>query len=187
MHPLQERFKKGTAFKATKVSTNLYVGDFLDIQDADDLRARNIWRIVNMAAEIPVPSSITMAISEEVQLGVTRPCLRYMHVPVEDDPSVQIIDVAREEGVFDFIRDGLSKNEGTIVNCYAGVSRSVTVVVAYLMMYGYMSGQQIESRTLLEVLTRLACNRPSIKPNYGFMNQLKELDVAHGNTGQCRF
>ena len=55
------------------------------------------------------------------------------------------------------------------VHCYAGVSRSSAIVAAYLMWkYRW---------TLKKTLAFLVCKRIVVKPNDGFMKQLKEVEI----------
>ncbi|EPS93372.1 phosphatases II [Fomitopsis schrenkii] len=59
------------------------------------------------------------------------------------------------------------------VHCSAGISRSPSLVVAYLMKSRGMS--------LKEALGQVARARPQVSPNPGFLRQLKELDqYLHG-------
>jgi hypothetical protein len=63
-----------------------------------------------------------------------------------------------------FIRDG--RERGTVlVHCEHGVSRSVTVVLAYLMWS--------ERRSLRILYQELKERKPEIRPNSGFMDQLR--------------
>ncbi|CAI8044765.1 Dual specificity protein phosphatase 12, partial [Geodia barretti] len=63
-----------------------------------------------------------------------------------------------------FIRDG--RERGTVlVHCEHGVSRSVTVVLAYLMW--------TERRSLRILYQELKERKPEIRPNSGFMDQLR--------------
>lgn len=58
-----------------------------------------------------------------------------MIVPVDDISSASIID--HFETTFDFI-DRVRKNGNLLVHCMAGISRSATIVIAYLMKkYSY--------------------------------------------------
>ncbi|KAI0724975.1 protein-tyrosine phosphatase-like protein [Fomitopsis betulina] len=60
-----------------------------------------------------------------------------------------------------------------LVHCSAGISRSPSLVVAYLMKSRGMS--------LKEALGQVARARPQVSPNPGFLRQLKELDQdLHG-------
>ncbi|CAK8563552.1 unnamed protein product [Lathyrus sativus] len=91
----------------------------------------------------------------------------------------KVIDVADKEytnltqyfdGCFEFI-DEAKKNGGCVlVHCYAGRSRSVTIIVAYLMKYRGMS--------LSEALQHVKNKRPKAAPNRGFIRQLEEFEKS---------
>ncbi|XP_010532706.1 PREDICTED: dual specificity protein phosphatase 1 isoform X2 [Tarenaya hassleriana] len=57
---------------------------------------------------------------------------------------------------------------GVLVHCFVGRSRSVTVVVAYLMKKHGM--------TLSQALQHVKSKRPVASPNAGFIKQLEELE-----------
>ena len=67
-----------------------------------------------------------------------------------------------EEGV-SFISDAIANEEqgGLLVHCMAGQSRSVTMVIAYLI--------KIENYTLGDAIGLIKNSRPTISPNPGFM------------------
>jgi hypothetical protein len=52
-----------------------------------------------------------------------------------------------------------------LVHCYAGVSRSVSLVVAWLMRHHRLSYKQAK--------VRVQRRRPLVNPNHGFRQQLK--------------
>jgi len=57
---------------------------------------------------------------------------------------------------------------GVLVHCYAGVSRSTTIVLAYLMARRGMR--------LAEALALVKAARPAVCPNQGFMEQLRHYE-----------
>ena len=65
------------------------------------------------------------------------------------------------------------------MHCNLGISRSVTLVIAYIMKY--------ERKTLSESFQQVESARPIIHPNEGFVAQLeqfeKELEALRGTTG----
>ncbi|EPS94959.1 phosphatases II [Fomitopsis schrenkii] len=83
------------------------------------------------------------------------------------DEACKIIDSA-------VASKGKGGGKGKIfVHCSAGISRSPSLVVAYLMKSRGMS--------LKEALGHVARARPQVSPNPGFLRQLKELDQdLHG-------
>jgi protein-tyrosine phosphatase len=70
--------------------------------------------------------------------------------------------------MIDIIDSYLTNNQKVVVNCYAGVSRSSSIVIAYIM-YKY-------KLTLEEALQYVKSKRPIVQPNVGFMRQLKGLE-----------
>ena len=68
----------------------------------------------------------------------------------------------------DDIRSELQKGTNVFVHCFAGVSRSSSIVIAYIM-YKY-------KLTLEEAFQYVKSKRPIVQPNPGFMQQLKRLE-----------
>ena len=69
----------------------------------------------------------------------------------------------------DIIDNAIAAEAGRIlVHCSAAISRSPTIVAAYLMVRHKMS--------LKEALGRLVLARPTVSPNAGFLRQLQELE-----------
>ncbi|PHJ16325.1 dual specificity catalytic domain-containing protein [Cystoisospora suis] len=64
-------------------------------------------------------------------------------------------------------RARIRENGSVLVHCHQGVSRSVSMVMSYLIKYFKMS--------VSEALKLVRVNRPVAKPNEAFMSQLKEL------------
>ena len=70
--------------------------------------------------------------------------------------------------VQEIISKALSENKNVIVHCAAGMSRSPSLVIAYLM---------IENRWCYEeAYNYVKSRRPIIEPNIGFVKQLKALE-----------
>ncbi|KAH0573683.1 Dual specificity phosphatase [Spironucleus salmonicida] len=65
---------------------------------------------------------------------------------------------------FCFIQDARSKNENILIHCYQGVSRSASVVIAYLMFINDMTYEESYAHTRVR--------RPVVSPNTGFIYQL---------------
>ncbi|KDR75468.1 hypothetical protein GALMADRAFT_69019 [Galerina marginata CBS 339.88] len=92
----------------------------------------------------------------------------YRRLALIDDPSCSITDVSNAADAF--IESAKLKGGRILVHCSAAVSRSPTVVAAYLMKKCGMS--------LVEALGVIIRARPAVCPNSGFLKQLKELEVA---------
>lgn len=68
---------------------------------------------------------------------------------------------------FNFIDEGIA-NGGILVHCHAGISRSPTIIIGYLMSRKRM--------TLEEAFHFVKQKKTIIKPNHGFLEQLKDLE-----------
>lgn len=84
--------------------------------------------------------------------------IKYHHVSIEDDDILKHLDETS-----DFIHGHLCS--GDLVHCQAGVSRSVSVAMAYLIKYYDMNVDQ--------AFSMIYCVRPIICPNRGFINNKK--------------
>jgi len=87
----------------------------------------------------------------------------YEHVPIDDLPSTDI--TKNFEECFSFINEALLSGGKVLVHCMAGVSRSATIVIAYVMKSKAMDFKQ--------AFDHVKSCRPAICPNEGFLNQLR--------------
>ncbi|XP_030630723.1 dual specificity protein phosphatase 26 [Chanos chanos] len=94
-------------------------------------------------------------------------CIDYHGVPAEDSPAFDLSPYLCPSA--EFIHNALTSPAGRIlVHCAVGVSRSATLVLAYLMIY--------HNFPLLEAIKKVKENR-WIFPNRGFLKQLRALDM----------
>jgi predicted protein tyrosine phosphatase len=99
----------------------------------------------------------------------------------EDFPNLEwhrfVINDDKDERISDYfinthfiINRALSKSQKVFVHCLGGISRSSTLIIAYLM---------IENKwTYQKAYTYVKQRRNSIDPNVGFVNQLKQLEQS---------
>ncbi|KAM8974482.1 dual specificity protein phosphatase 26 [Pelodytes ibericus] len=91
--------------------------------------------------------------------------ITYMGIEAQDSPtfdmSIHFYPAA------DFIHKALREKGKILVHCAVGVSRSATLVLAYLMIHHNM--------TLVDAITTVK-DRRGIIPNRGFLRQLVDLD-----------
>merc|ERR1711879_915855 len=85
----------------------------------------------------------------------------YLRIALEDQPHVSI-HPHFEEGI-QFIKEGIA-DKGVLVHCMCGVSRSVTMILAYLIKERNMP--------LGEAYAHVKKCRTVACPNLGFVNQL---------------
>lgn len=115
-------------FHANQVVPLLWLGSHADSFCPDELRQHGIFHVLNVAVECITPE--TLATTEEGK----RP-IRVKHVLLEDHSDENISASFAECSAF--INDAIeNRREGVLVHCRMGVSRSATIVIAYLMEHG---------------------------------------------------
>lgn len=96
----------------------------------------------------------------------TAPGVSLHHVAVDDTDKTNLLEHVVPTA--DFIDQALSRGESVLVHCQAGVSRSTTLVAAYLML---KKGLNVE-----QALDKIRAVRPQVEPSEAFMMQLEMLE-----------
>jgi len=90
----------------------------------------------------------------------------YFNIDIDDDEDADIGSHIAD--ALSFIEAAKKKGSGVVVHCAAGISRSATMVLAYLIVKKKMNMR----KAFFYLLTK----RPCIWPNVGFMKKLRVLD-----------
>ncbi|GAQ83072.1 Dual specificity phosphatase [Klebsormidium nitens] len=146
------------------VRPGLYIGNAADAADEETLRKVSITHILCLAPTLSRASSALAALFGPPRSGQSSPAappFRRLELSVKDDEDQNLLDHLPE--CIDFIEEGRAKG-GVLVHCVAGISRSGSVVTAYLM---YKEGLSAK-----DALASLRQASPSACPNDGFLEQL---------------
>ncbi|XP_029633302.1 dual specificity protein phosphatase 7-like [Octopus sinensis] len=138
-----------------QVLPNLFLGNAKNSQELSLLKQNGIKYILNVTANMP-------------NMFEKDDSFKYMQIPINDHWS-QNLSIFFPKAI-EFIEEGLSQDYGVLVHCLAGISRSVTVTVAYLM--------QKMSITLNDAYDRVKKCKPNISPNINFMGQLLDFEKS---------
>uniref|UniRef100_A0A3Q2YGJ5 Dual specificity phosphatase 22b n=1 Tax=Hippocampus comes TaxID=109280 RepID=A0A3Q2YGJ5_HIPCM len=95
--------------------------------------------------------------------------MTYLCISAADLPTENLTQHFKQSIMF--MHESRLKGEGCLVHCLAGVSRSVTLVVAYIMTVTGLGWK--------EALAAVRVVRPSAGPNLGFQRQLQEFETTH--------
>lgn len=152
-------------FEASLIVPNLYLGSYSDMRCIEALRSRRIINIVNVSTDCELPRELenecnTLRISVEDH---------------SDEPIKKHFQAATQ-----FIHAALQRKEGVLVHCRMGVSRSATIVIAFLMQYGHEYGvppspstQLVRYHTALQFVRQ---RRSQVSPNIGFILALRGME-----------
>ena len=130
----------------------LYLGSFANACDLDELKRNNIKYILNCAVECKnenLPSDI-----------------KELHLKLVDEPEFDITKHFKQTN--DFINKVRTAGGNLLVHCKVGLSRSPTVIIAYLIKY-----YEFTADSAINFIKR---KRPQIIPNQGFIKQLYEYE-----------
>ncbi|XP_044514982.1 dual specificity protein phosphatase 13-like [Gracilinanus agilis] len=151
--------QSGSRNHMDEVWPNIYVGDLWAARNLKILQSLRITHILNAA---------------HGGLGVSTGPGYYRHIPMTYLGIEAFDDCAFDLSVFfheaaNFIQGALETPEGKVlVHCAMGLSRSATLVLAFLMLRKHL--------TLVEALKTVSVHR-NICPNLGFLSQLRNLDL----------
>ncbi|XP_076007841.1 uncharacterized protein LOC143001885 [Genypterus blacodes] len=150
--------KKGTSTHMDEVQPRIYIGDMYAAKDKRALQAHHITHVLN-AADGKFNVNTGTGFYRDTRIT-------YHGVEAFDMPSFDLSPFFYPAA--HFIKNALSSPTGKVfVHCAMGLSRSSTLVLAYLMIH--------EHRTLVEAIKDVSANR-NISPNQGFLEQLRKLD-----------
>nr|XP_020648679.1 dual specificity protein phosphatase 9 [Pogona vitticeps] len=140
-----------------QILPNLYLGSARDSANLDTLAKLGISYILNVTPNLP-------------NLFEKNGDFHYKQIPISDHWSQNLSQFFPE--AIEFIDEALSRNCGILVHCLAGISRSVTVTVAYLM--------QKLNLSLNDAYDLVKRKKSNISPNFNFMGQLLDFEKSLG-------
>jgi len=138
-----------------------------------DLNVGNVFEFLYFGSQdVACDSNILSAlrITDILSVGVTVPThrdLSYKFIEAYDLPSFNMKNIFDE--CFSYIENVRLLNRRVFVHCNAGISRSPTIIIAYVMKHLKIS---FEDSFKLVKETRFTIN-----PNAGFISQLKDYEI----------
>jgi protein-tyrosine phosphatase len=154
----------------------LYVGALSSAQDIDQIEKRKIKGVLTVANRLAVYDECS-AHPAHLQLDIT------------DHPVASLFRILKKG--HEFIKSHHEKGEAVLVHCAAGVSRSVSMVITYLMFYGHLFALNIPPspsatagalamsfETSMELVKR---KRKWANPNIGFRHQMMYIEKCGGD------
>uniref|UniRef100_A0A8C0SY46 JNK pathway associated phosphatase n=1 Tax=Canis lupus familiaris TaxID=9615 RepID=A0A8C0SY46_CANLF len=148
-----------------KILPGLYIGNFKDARDAEQLSKNKVTHILSVHDSArPLLEHFLSAASRPS--CPDSPGVKYLCIPAADSPSQNLTRHFKES--IKFIHECRLRGEGCLVHCLAGVSRSVTLVIAYVMTVTDLGWE--------DALHTVRAGRSCANPNLGFQRQLQEFE-----------
>lgn len=145
---------KSSQSTASQITENLILGSECDAANPEIYKKFNITKVLTiMSDNFILPESI------QSELGKT---INHKFIKLNDTTCSDISTYFRE--AIEFMEgDGI-----TLVHCRAGISRSSTLIMAYLI--------EKNSWSLNEAFTFTKSKRGCVAPNFGFLGQLQKFE-----------
>ncbi|XP_041833483.1 dual specificity protein phosphatase 16 [Melanotaenia boesemani] len=141
-----------TTVGPTRILPHLYLGCQRDVLNKDLMQQNDIVYVLNASNTCPKPDFI--------------PESHFLRVPVNDSFCEKILPWLDRS--VEFIEKAKASNARVLVHCLAGISRSATIAIAYIMKRMDMS--------LDEAYRFVKEKRPTISPNFNFLGQLLDFE-----------
>ena len=143
-----------TEGKMSKITEGVYIGDIASAYNKKEMQDKKITHI------------ITAVLGLDAQFPED---FIYMNVPVRDVESEDMLQYLG--GTTKFIEEAVNSGGKVLVHCIYGVSRSATIVAAWIM---HQEGNAVE-----ETIHMLKEHRECVEPRPAFRDQLEEYAVAN--------
>ena len=129
----------------------LLVGDMDAAKDFITLKKHKVGGIITAREDLSAHPSLYMDHGIQV-----------LHIPISDHENTNI-------GIYfplayQFIRQNIKQGNAVLVHCAAGISRSTSIVIAYIMRRKHKTPEQ--------AINYVRSKRPCTNPNTGFLKQL---------------
>lgn len=138
----------------SRVLPGLYIGDIFSSVDSGFILNKRIRAVVDLTNSSQQPKH-----SRGIKIN---------KINLDDSPNANVKPYLNQ--THDFINNFLEKNQSILVYCRAGVSRSATIVIHYLMRRYNIS--------YYDAYRFLKAKRHQIQPNHGFVQQLQEVEES---------
>jgi protein-tyrosine phosphatase len=140
-----------------EILPGVFLGDWSDATDVEKLKRLDIGAVLNVADF----TGETLRLYDKYL-----PDIKYGGLPIEDCPSFPIERFLMHTNRF--IHTAVRDGRRILVHCQAGISRSVAVLIAYMVcVRGWHVGL---------ALRHIQSLRPQAGPNLGFMRALDRLE-----------
>ncbi|XP_029646447.1 tyrosine-protein phosphatase vhp-1-like isoform X2 [Octopus sinensis] len=136
----------------TRILHFLYLGSQRDAMSQDIIQVNGISYILNVTTTCKQPAFIQES--------------HFLRIPINDNYFDKMLPYFHD--AFQFLDKVREANGCVLIHCLAGISRSPTLAIAYVMRHLKMSSD--------DAYRYVKAKRPTISPNFNFLGQLLEYE-----------
>ena len=152
-----EATQQSKTFPTDVLQNFLFLGNYYDATDVSMLQELGITHVLDATSE-----NLSSACASSLGLS-------YLPIPVWDQEGADI--ASHFPAALAFISAASEAQGRVLVHCRAGISRSATLVMAYLMRAGHAGSLREALKTVVE-------QRPYVLPNVSFREQLLDYEMS---------
>ena len=144
------------------IINNLYISGMMPLSSnlAKNLEEHDIGVVISMTEK---------KVTTLVDYCQSRKNMEYYHFPCEDIASCDISKYFDQ--TFEIIHKSVMNDINVLVHCMEGSSRSVTIVIAFLMRF--LKSKFVNSDSYDIIYNKIKEKRNTSRPNRGFQEQLR--------------
>ena len=145
---------------------HLYISDWNSSNDFELLTKNKIKAVITLE---------TRSKPTEVLKFYNQNNIKFLYIPIYDMPNSNITKYL--DSTYEFISNHIRKDQNVLVHCFAGISRSATIILNYLVQNFLLNkvGNVCEKCVVGKALKFMRRKRDIINPNNGFLKQV----IAH--------
>ena len=148
-----------------QIYNNLYISDWFSSNNTQLLRQNNIKAVITIETQQKPLSVLHFYKANDIE---------FLYLFLPDSPDADISKYFDQS--FNFINSNIKRNRNVLIHCWAGISRSPTLALNYILRKSEYNTLTCMSCLVKYVTEKAKQNRPIINPNIGFYQQL--LTVA---------
>lgn len=149
--PESPLFKQGGYSQPIMILPGIYLGDINNANNIEILSKCNIGYVINVA--------------KELNNVYEKTSIKTIKLPWDHNQEDIMVNF---DSAFDFVEEALNSNVNVLIHCHCGISRSASLVIAYVMK---SRGYNFETAYMF-----VKNISPCISPNLSLLSQLLEFE-----------
>ena len=155
-----------------EIVPNLYLSNWTTGEDKKKLKKYNIKAVITLQMKTKSEDIIKFYKDNDIQ---------FYHIKINDSPEENIQNYF--DSTYNFINENINNGNNVLVHCMAGISRSATIVIHYLLKKEYFNKIIKGSSQYMvnKIIDFVRSKRVFISPNVGFVNKLIQRAEIYSN------